>query len=57
MLRRLGSWFTLHGTARICVDVEPDNARARAFYANHGAVELNPHWLVWPDIKDALAEG
>jgi hypothetical protein len=35
----------------VCVDVEPENRVARAFYSRHGAVPLNPHWLVWDDIR------
>lgn len=50
LLRLLADWFSEQQASRICVDVLPDNARARAFYARHGAVELNPHWLVWNDI-------
>lgn len=25
-----------------------------AFYRKHGAEDLNPHWLVWPDITVLL---
>jgi ribosomal protein S18 acetylase RimI-like enzyme len=51
MLRHLWSWFSEHEAHRICVDVTPDNARARAFYMKHGAEILNSHWLVWPGIN------
>ena len=57
LLRLLARWFVEHEARRICVDVTPDNARARSFYTRHGAEELNPHWLVWNDIAAALAEG
>lgn len=43
-------WFKDQGASRICVDVLPDNLAARSFYSRHGAVELNPHWLIWNDI-------
>jgi hypothetical protein len=52
----VASWFTVHNASRIFVDVDPDNAPARAFYTSHGAVELNFHWLVWNDIKGVLGE-
>ena len=49
-------WFVAQNARRICVDVLPDNARARFFYLRHGAKELNPHWLVWNDIAAGLAD-
>jgi len=50
LLRALASWFGNRQARCICVDVEPQNASARAFYRRHGAEDLNPHWLVWRDI-------
>jgi ribosomal protein S18 acetylase RimI-like enzyme len=50
LVRRLAGWFTDHGAARICVDVDPENTIARRFYRKHGARQLNKHWLVWDDI-------
>ena len=50
MLQLLWAWFLERGARRVCVDVEPDNERARGFYMKHGATVLNSHWLVWPDI-------
>lgn len=52
LLLKLASWFADHGARRICVDADPDNPAARAFYRKHGAEDLNPHWLVWPDITE-----
>ncbi len=51
MLRSLWRWFRKRDAARICVDVEPDNERARGFYMSHGATYLSSHWLVWSDIR------
>jgi GNAT superfamily N-acetyltransferase len=51
LLRVLASWFTDRNAKRICVDADPENPGARAFYRKHGAQDLNPHWLVWPDIS------
>ena len=56
LLRRLAKWFAEQGTSRICVDVVPANQVARTFYTKHGAENLNPHWLVWRDIKVVLRE-
>jgi GNAT superfamily N-acetyltransferase len=50
MLEMIWQWFRRRNASRICVDVEPDNTRARAFYASHGTTNLSSHWLVWPDI-------
>ena len=47
----MAAWFGELGAARVCVDVEPGNARARAFYRKHGAVDLNLHWLVWEALR------
>ena len=55
LLERLASWFVEEGARRVCVDVSPSNEAARRFYRRHGAIDLNPHWLVWPDIGVALA--
>jgi ribosomal protein S18 acetylase RimI-like enzyme len=55
LLRLLASWFVRHEAKRVCVDVDPENAPARAFYRKHGAEDLNPHWLVWPDIAAFVA--
>ena len=54
LLRALAEWFAGRQARRICVDVDPQNAPARAFYRKHGAQDLNPHWLVWPDITSVL---
>jgi GNAT superfamily N-acetyltransferase len=51
LLARLNHWFLDRSVARVCVDVEPVNADARAFYGNAGAVVLNEHWMVWRDFS------
>ena len=50
LLRRMSEWFVSQGAKRVCVDVEPSNHIARKFYADCGAVNLKPHWMVWNDI-------
>ncbi len=54
LLRLVARWFELQQALRVCVDCDPANAGARAFYHHHGAVELNPNWLVWDDITSLL---
>ena len=54
LLRRLAGWFASQHAAKVCVDVDPANTTARRFYTRHGAVPLNPHWLVWNDITIVL---
>lgn len=48
LLVQLARWFVDHDMSRVCVDV--GNPVSRAFYSRHGAVELNEHWMVWPEI-------
>ena len=55
LLRNIAEWFGENSAHRVCVDVRPRNAAARAFYARQGAEPLNDHWLVWPDIESALS--
>ena len=50
LLRELAGWFASHNAHRICVDVQPRNHTARAFYIRNGTEPLNEHWMVWPDI-------
>ncbi len=54
LLRELADWFAAYNAHKICVDVQPRNADARAFYTRHGAEPLNNHWLVWPDIARVM---
>lgn len=49
LLRMVMSWFGERKASSICVDVDPENQGARAFYHRHGAVYLNSHWLVWDE--------
>lgn len=56
LLRRVAKWLVERGAPRVCVDVEPGNARARRFYARNGATELRPHWMVWEDIATLAGE-
>ncbi|HEV2577028.1 MAG TPA: GNAT family N-acetyltransferase [Acidobacteriaceae bacterium] len=56
LLRELADWFASNNARRICLDVRPRNTEARAFYARHGAQQLNDHWMVWNDIAGALSD-
>jgi len=56
LLERLAKWFVEQKAFKICVDVQPANTAARKFYARHGAEELNPHWMIWKDIRKVLEE-
>jgi GNAT superfamily N-acetyltransferase len=51
LLEALGGWFVEMDALRVCVDVQPKNEVARRLYARHGAVPLNPHWMVWEDAR------
>lgn len=54
LLRQLAQWFVEQGAVRVCVDVNEESPGAAPFYADHGAQQLRPHWMVWPDIKTVL---
>jgi ribosomal protein S18 acetylase RimI-like enzyme len=44
-------WFHRRNAFRVCVNVEPGNAAARALYAKHGAVSMNEYWMLWTDLR------
>ena len=50
LLCALARWFATQGIRRVCVDVAPGDAAARAFYLRNAAEDLRPSWLVWSDI-------
>jgi hypothetical protein len=54
-ISELAEWFSAQNADRVGVDVSPGNISAREFYTRHDAEDLNEHWLVWPDIKRAVA--
>lgn len=56
LLRLLAAWFVEQNAFRICVDVAPANTTARRLYMRHRAEALNPHWLVWNDIRVVLGQ-
>jgi len=51
LLRLLARWFEHEGARKVCVNVEPDNGGARAFYTLHGAISQHRFWLAWSDIR------
>jgi GNAT superfamily N-acetyltransferase len=57
LLARLAAWFGSQGAHRVCVNVAPENAPARAFYARYGAKELGRFWYVWTDIQVSSQRG
>ena len=54
MLRELADWFASNNAHRVCVDAQPRNTEARAFYTRHGAEPINDHWLIWNDIARVM---
>lgn len=54
LLRELAEWFSEYDARKVCVDAQPRNAAARAFYTRHGAEPLNEHWLMWHDITRVI---
>jgi ribosomal protein S18 acetylase RimI-like enzyme len=56
LLRLLARWFVAQNAFKICVDVDPSNEAGLRFYMKHGASVLNPHWLIWNDIRVVAEE-
>lgn len=56
LLRLAAHWFAAQNCGRICVDCDPENTVAHAFYAHHGAAPLNPHWLFWESARRMLRQ-
>ena len=54
LVTQLAYWFAARNAYRVCVNVEPENEAARAFYAGHGARELSKFWYVWEDIRELV---
>jgi GNAT superfamily N-acetyltransferase len=54
LLQYLAAWFVQQCASSVCVNVDPENVAARAFYGKHGAVLLSEHWMQWQDIGAAL---
>jgi GNAT superfamily N-acetyltransferase len=50
LLRHLAAWFREQHASRVCVNVSVSNLGAHCFYARNGALVMNPHWLVWPNM-------
>jgi GNAT superfamily N-acetyltransferase len=53
LVEQLARWFVVREARRICVNVGDE--AARPFYAATGAIALQPHWMVWNDIRIVLA--
>lgn len=54
LLGMLARWFEGEGIARVLVNVAPENAAARRFYARLGAQPLDAHWMAWADVGAAV---
>jgi GNAT superfamily N-acetyltransferase len=51
LFHHLADWFTQQQAFRICINCDTENDHVFNFLSRHGAVPLNRHWLVWPDIR------
>jgi len=50
LLTHLWKCFAAEKATKVCVNMEPQNSGARKFYAKHGAIELNSHWMVYVQL-------
>ena len=53
----IASWFVRQNARRVCVNVAPENVRARRFYERHGATVLSDYWMIWTDIGADRRDG
>lgn len=53
LVEALAAWLIKHEARRVCVNVDPHNHQAIAFYVARGARVLDVHWLIWDDITAA----
>ena len=53
LLQLIADRLILEGSKTMCVGYDPRNPYRR-FYLKHGAVEINPHWAVWKDVRVLL---
>lgn len=51
LFRAMAAWFIAQQSRRVCVNVAVENTAARSFYARHGAIPLQPHWMAWEDVS------
>ena len=54
LLKGVARWFVENDILSVCVNVEPDNANAIAFYTKNQAQSINEHWMKWEDIGSLL---
>lgn len=51
LVQKVVDWFLANSMFKVCVNVDPDNIAARKVYMRHGAIVLDPYWLVWSDLR------
>ena len=56
LLRVVGRRLYADGSGSMCVGYDHRNPYKR-FYLERGAVEINPHWAMWRDLRHFASEG
>jgi len=51
LFHQLATWFAEQNALRVCINCDAEDEHVFRFLSRHGAVPLNRHWLVWPDIR------
>lgn len=51
LLREIFRRLRAGGSQSLCVGFDPRNPY-KQFYYKHGAVEIDPHWAMWPHLPD-----
>jgi GNAT superfamily N-acetyltransferase len=50
LLRTIAGRLLADGSRSMCVGYDPRNPY-QSFYRKHGALAINPHWAIWPDLR------
>jgi GNAT superfamily N-acetyltransferase len=50
LLRLIAGRLREDGSRSLCVGYDPRNPY-KSFYLKHGALEIEPHWAVWRDVR------
>ncbi|HVW96239.1 MAG TPA: GNAT family N-acetyltransferase [Mucilaginibacter sp.] len=54
LLQQLVAWFDARGAKKVCVNCDPGNTIAAAFYRRNGGSPLNEHWFIWENISEII---
>jgi GNAT superfamily N-acetyltransferase len=51
LFHQIATWFAEQDAHRICINCDSEDEQVFRFLTRHGAVPINRHWMMWPDIR------